>query len=147
MPAALLSRQTVPCWWVSPTWVPPCLGWFSRTWLEDASSSSPPRYEKKAKLNIFSSSQLGMAVSHLGLGLYFHHLTGMRREEDEESGGNDTSVTGRGNVTGSSSWSKEDLGLVGWLPLPLVLSFTVTAILLFELLLLLNPKMMYTYLV
>ena len=88
-----------------------------------------------------------MAVSHLGLGLYFHHLTGMRREEDEESGGNDTSVTGRGNVTGSSSWSKEDLGLVGWLPLPLVLSFTVTAILLFELLLLLNPKMMYTYLV
>ena len=89
-----------------------------------------------------------MAVSHLGLGLYFHHLTGMRREEhDEESAGNETTVTGRGNVTGSSSWSKEDLGLVGWLPLPLVLSFTVTAILLFELLLLLNPKMMYTYLV
>ena len=80
-----------------------------------------------------------MAVSHLGLGLYFHHLTGMRREdEDEESGGNETSVTGRGNVTGSSSWSKEDLGLIGWLPLPLVLSFTVTANILFMLLLELN---------
>ena len=86
-----------------------------------------------------------MAVSHLGLGLYFHHLTGMRREEGEESGGNETSVTVRGNVTGSSSWSKEDLGLVGWLPLPLVLSFTVTAILLFELSLLLNPKKLFIY--
>merc|ERR1719192_555196 len=63
------------------------------------------------------ASQLGMAVSHLGLGLYFHHLAGMKKEAE--------TVMERGNVT--ANWSKEDvsLGVVGWLPLPLVLSFTV----------------------
>ena len=73
------------------------------------------------------ASQLGMAVSHLGLGLYFHHMAELMKEE-EGSGGNGTVTGGRGNVTGS--WSKEDasLGLVGWLPLPLLLSFTVSAI-------------------
>ena len=85
-----------------------------------------------------------MAVSHLGLGLYFHHLTGMRREEENDViGGDETSVTGRGNVTSetrSSSWSKDDLGFIGWLPLPLVFSFTVSAILFFvSSFLLLNP--------
>ena len=75
------------------------------------------------------ASQLGMAVSHLGLGLYFHHLAELRREEEEGSGGAQTGGTGvRGNVTGS--WSKEEasLGVVGWLPLPLLLSFTVSPI-------------------
>ena len=74
------------------------------------------------------ASQLGMAVSHLGLGLYFHHLAELRKEEEEGSGGNGTVTGGRGNVTGS--WSKEEasLGLVGWLPLPLLLSFTVSPI-------------------
>ena len=72
------------------------------------------------------ASQLGMAVSHLGLGLYFHHLTGMRKDDDT---GNQT-VSGKGNVT--VSWSKEgaSLGVIGWLPLPLVLGFTVRAIIL-----------------
>ena len=73
------------------------------------------------------ASQLGMAVSHLGLGLYFHHMAKLMKEE-EGSGGNGTVTGGRGNVTGS--WSKEEasLGLVGWLPLPLLLSFTVSPI-------------------
>ena len=77
------------------------------------------------------ASQLGMAVSHLGLGLYFHHLAELRKDEEEGSGGYQTGGTGvRGNVTGS--WSKEEasLGVVGWLPLPLLLSFTVSAIVL-----------------
>ena len=65
-------------------------------------------------------TQLGMAVSHLGLGLYFHHLTGVRKESE--------TVMERGNVT--ANWSKEEvsLGVVGWLPLPLVLSFTVSVL-------------------
>ena len=69
-----------------------------------------------------------MAVSHLGLGLYFHHMTGLRKEEGDDLGGNQTVTGGRGNVTGS--WSKEEasLGLIGWLPLPLLLSFTVSSI-------------------
>ena len=46
------------------------------------------------------TSQLGMAVSHLGLGLYFHQLPDTE-EEMEESG-------------------------LTWLPLPLVLAFTVS---------------------
>ena len=68
-----------------------------------------------------------MAVSHLGLGLYFHHMTGLRKGE-EDLGGNQTVTGGRGNVTGS--WLKEEasLGLIGWLPLPLLLSFTVSSI-------------------
>ena len=69
-----------------------------------------------------------MAVSHLGLGLYFHHMTGLRNGEEEDLGGNQTVTGGRGNVTGS--WLKEEasLGLIGWLPLPLLLSFTVSPI-------------------
>ena len=69
-----------------------------------------------------------MAVSHLGLGLYFHHMTGLRKEEGDDLGGNGTVTAGRGNVTGS--WLKEEasLGLIGWLPLPLLLSFTVSPI-------------------
>ena len=70
-----------------------------------------------------------MAVSHLGLGLYFHHMTGLRKgEEEDDLGGNHTVTAGRGNVTGS--WLKEEasLGLIGWLPLPLLLSFTVSPI-------------------
>ena len=65
-------------------------------------------------------TQLGMAVSHLGLGLYFHHLTGVRKESE--------TVMERGNVT--ANWSKEEvsLGVIGWLPLPLVLSFTVSVL-------------------
>ena len=46
------------------------------------------------------TSQLGMAVSHLGLGLYFHQLPDIE-EEMEKSG-------------------------LTWLPLPLVLAFTVS---------------------
>ena len=46
------------------------------------------------------TSQLGMAVSHLGLGLYFHQLPDTEEEMEESS--------------------------LTWLPLPLVLAFTVS---------------------
>ena len=41
MHTAPWSRQTVPCWWVWPTWALPSLVWFSRTSLAAASSSLP----------------------------------------------------------------------------------------------------------
>ena len=61
-----------------------------------------------------------MAVSHLGLGVYFHHLAGIRKESE--------TVMERGNVT--ANWSKDEvsIGVIGWLPLPLVLSFTVSVL-------------------
>ena len=89
-------------------------------WLQDAGSSLEPTdcallvgvtYLASALLSLvlknlvgrrllLLTSQLGMAVSHLGLGLYFHQLPDTEEEMEESSR--------------------------TWLPLPLVLAFTVS---------------------